>query len=136
MPILINDRDAADVITLHHVKRVAHRAVLPNGYRIDNHSALAAFYAVALFGLPLDRHIAVNDSDPALLGECDGEVRLGYRIHRGRDDGNVESDVARQAGSYGPRRSRPAARWLLPATLRLPYPSRQSRAESVNGFHA
>src|SRR5262249_61384839 len=37
-------------------------------------------------------------AEAALLRHGNGQARLGHRVHRGRDDGDVEVDVAGQAG--------------------------------------
>ena len=60
---------------------------------IDDHAAFTAFDAVDFFGLAFDRHVAVDETDAALLRERDGEVGFGDGIHRGADDGNVQRDL-------------------------------------------
>ena len=70
-----------------------------DGHRIDNHAALTALDAVHFLGLAIDRHVAVNDADAALLRQGNGQVRLGHGIHRGAENRNIESDFSCQAGS-------------------------------------
>ena len=69
-----------------------------DGDRVDDHAALRAFHAIDFFGLPVDRHVAVNEADAALLRQRDGQVRFGDRVHGRADDGNVQRDVAREPG--------------------------------------
>ena len=58
-------------------------------------------------------YVAMNDSDAALLRERDGEVRFGHRVHGGGHDGDVQADVARQAGpGIDFRRKNLAAGWF------------------------
>jgi hypothetical protein len=41
----------------------------------------------------------VNDADAALLGQRDGQVRLGDRVHGGADDGNIQGNLAGKRGA-------------------------------------
>jgi hypothetical protein len=43
-------------------------------------------------------HVLVDDADAAFLGDRDREPGLGDGVHRGRDQGQVQPDPARQAG--------------------------------------
>ena len=52
--------------------------------------------------------VAVDDPDAALAGERDREPRLGDRVHRRRDDRDLERD--RRASAASPSRRRSAAR--------------------------
>ena len=70
-----------------------------DGDGVDDHAAFAAFHAVDFFGLPLDGHVAMDDSDAALLRQRDGQVRFGDGIHGGGNDRNVQGDLAREAGA-------------------------------------
>ena len=45
-------------------------------------------------GLRLDRQVLVDDAEAALLGHGDRQARLGDRVHRGRDDRDVQADLA------------------------------------------
>ena len=47
--------------------------------------------------LVLDREVLVDDPEAALLGHGDRETRLGDGVHGGRDDRDVQADLARQA---------------------------------------
>ena len=41
----------------------------------------------------------MHDPDAALLRQRDRQVGFRYGVHRGRDDRNVQSDLAGEAGS-------------------------------------
>ena len=41
----------------------------------------------------------MNDSDAALLRQRDRQVRFGHGVHGGRNDRNVQRDLAGQAGA-------------------------------------
>src|SRR5450759_1709569 len=80
-------------------QRGGNRLVRANRNRVHDHAALAAFYAVHLLHLPVDRHVAMHNPDTALLCQRDRQVRFRHRIHGGGDNWHVESDLARQAGA-------------------------------------
>jgi hypothetical protein len=46
----------------------------------------------------VNRQIAMNNPDPALLRQRNRHVRFGDGIHGGADDGNVQADLARELG--------------------------------------
>ena len=80
-------------------ERVGDFLVRADGDGVDDHAAFTAFDAIDLLGLALDRHVAVDEADAALLGERDGKVGFGDGIHRGTDDGDVERDFAGKPGA-------------------------------------
>jgi hypothetical protein len=47
------------------------------------------------------RHVLVDDAEAPLLRDGNGEARLGHRVHRRRDERNVERDRAGEAGLQG-----------------------------------
>jgi hypothetical protein len=51
--------------------------------------------------LALDRQVPVEDAEPTLACERDREPRLGDRVHRGRNDRDLERDRPRQARRRG-----------------------------------
>ena len=55
------------------------------------------FTFVDLFGLTVDRHVLVDDAEPAVLRHRDRQPGLGDRVHRRGEDRDVEADVAREA---------------------------------------
>jgi hypothetical protein len=46
--------------------------------------------------LLLDVHVLVDDADATFLGERNREPRFGYRIHRGGQDRDIQSDFGGQ----------------------------------------
>ena len=92
------NRNAGDAIALHKRKGVGDLFFGRDGDRVHDHAAFTALYAVHLFGLPRDGHVAVNEADAALLCERNGEVRFGNGIHRRADDGNVQRNTAGEFG--------------------------------------
>jgi hypothetical protein len=59
-------RHAGNFVLIHHVERLADRHFRGDRHRIDDHSAFRALHAVHFFGLAVDGHVAVNESDAAL----------------------------------------------------------------------
>ena len=96
---LFGDRNARDPIALHQGLRSGDGGFRADGDGVDDHAAFTAFDAVDFFGLAGDRQVAVDDSNAALLRQSDREVRLGDGIHGGRNDRNIQSDLAGKAGS-------------------------------------
>ena len=96
---VLGHRNAGDAVALHDVERVGDLLLGIDGDRIDDHAAFRALHAVHFLGLPVDRHVAVDDADAALLRERDGQVRFGDGIHGGADHGNIQSDLAREPGA-------------------------------------
>ena len=94
VPVFINHRHAADVITLHHVERFAHRPVLTNRDRIDDHAGFRSLHLVNFFGLARDAQVLMNDADAALL--CDGYPERGFGdcIHGRGTDRNLQANAA------------------------------------------
>ncbi len=95
-----------------------------DGDGIDDHSAFRALHAVDFFGLALDGHVAVNESDAALARDGDGQARVGDGVHRRGHDGDIQRDLAREARARvrlrraAPRISRAAAARRQTSALR------------------
>src|SRR5713101_5678102 len=98
MAVLVDHRDAADVITLHDVQRFAYRTVLPDGYRIDNHAGFRTFHFVDLFGLPFDTQVLMNHADTALLCDGDRQRRFGDGVHRGGANRYLQANAPSELG--------------------------------------
>src|SRR5262249_60005600 len=58
----------------------------------------AALDLVDLAGLVGDGHVLVDDAHAAFLGQGDGQLALGDRVHGGGQDGDVEADGGGQLG--------------------------------------
>ena len=102
---VLRDRHAGNFVFAHHLQRVGNLVIRAHRHRIHDHAALGSLHLVHFFGLLLDGQIAVNDPEPALLGQRNRHVGFGDRIHGGADNGNIEADVAGELGlSVGARR--------------------------------
>ena len=98
MPVFVDYRDAADVITLHHVERFAHRTVLPDGHRIDDHAGFRSFHFVDFFGLPFDAQVLMNHADAALLRDSNRQGRFGDGVHRGGAKRYLQANAPSELG--------------------------------------
>ena len=70
-----------------------------HGDRVHDHARLRALDLVDLGRLGLDRHVLVDEAEPALLGQGDREVGLGHGVHRRRDDRDLAARSSASAGS-------------------------------------
>jgi len=52
-------------------------------------------------GLVLRRQILVDDADATFLGHGNGQARFGHGIHRGRQQRDIERQIAGQFGLQG-----------------------------------
>ena len=93
---VFSNRYARDFVFAHHFERVGNFIRRMHGDGVDNHSAFRALYFIDFVGLLVDGQVAMNDAEASLLGQGDGHVRFGDGIHGGADDGDVESDIARE----------------------------------------
>jgi hypothetical protein len=99
LPVRGGDGHARDLVGRHDPEGLADALVRPHGDRIHDHAGLAALHLVHLFRLHLDGQVLVDDAHAALLGEGDGEARLGDGIHGRREDRNVQADPAAGEGA-------------------------------------
>jgi hypothetical protein len=99
MPFGAGHRHARDLVEGHHVERLADALVGAHGDGIDDHPRLTALDPVHLLGLGLDGEVLVDDADPPLLGQGDGQARLGHRVHGRGEDGDVHLDPAADLGA-------------------------------------
>ncbi len=95
---LVRDGQARDAVLLHDLEGPGDLVLGPERDGLDDHAALVALDLVDLLGLALDRQVAVDDADAALLGQGDGHARHGHGVHGRADDGDVERDVAAEPG--------------------------------------
>jgi hypothetical protein len=95
---LVRDGQTGDVVLPHDLEGPGDLVLGPEGDGLDDHAALVALDLVDLLGLDLDREVAVDDADAALLGHGDGHARRGHGVHGRADEGDVEGDVAAQPG--------------------------------------
>ena len=83
----------------HQQQRVGEACVGLDGHRIDHHPGLELLDLAHLVGLLGDRHVAVNDADPAGLRHRDRERAFGHGVHRRRDQRDAELDLAGEPGA-------------------------------------
>ena len=80
-----------------NVQHVTHGHHRGNGVGVFDNAAFKAFDFGDFGRLRGGRHVLVNNADAAFLRNRNRQVRLGYRIHGSRYDGNIQVDSARQA---------------------------------------
>src|SRR5262249_9188359 len=66
--------NAGDMIAVHHLHRFGDLMIGRHRYGIDNHPRFASLHLIDLITLSFDGKVLVNNTDPALLSNCDGEV--------------------------------------------------------------
>ena len=98
LPVRIRDRDPRDLVLLHDLQRLGDGLPRPHGHRVHDHPRLGTLDLVHFLGLAVDGHVLVNHAQAAMLSHGDGQARFGDRVHGRGDDGDVQVDVARQAG--------------------------------------
>ena len=91
---LFGDGDARDVEFAHQVFRFLKRGGGIQGDRVGDHPGFGPFNLLDKRRLGFDGEVAVDDPQPAFARERDRHARLGHGVHRGRDDRDVERDVA------------------------------------------
>ena len=96
---VVDDGHARDLVASHDLQRLGDGLLGPAGDRVDDHARFGALDLVHLGRLGLDREVLVDDPEASLLGHGDGQARLGHGVHRGRDERDVEADLAGQAGA-------------------------------------
>ena len=96
---VFGDRHARNFVLVHDLESVRNPVLGAGRDGIDDHSAFRALHLVDLRRLALDGHRAVYDADAALLRERDGQPRIGDRVHRRADHGNIQQDLAGEARS-------------------------------------
>ncbi len=72
----------------------------PRGDRPEDHPALGALDALDLARLRLDGQVLVEDADAALARHGDGGAALGDRVHRRRQEGDVELETSAKPGLH------------------------------------
>ena len=88
-----NNRQTGNTIGRHQVKCLLQGGVRRDGQGIDDHSGLKPFDPPDLGRLLFRCHVLVNNADTTMLCHGDGQPRFGHRIHRRRDQRDVERDV-------------------------------------------
>lgn len=70
-----------------------------NDNRVGDEAVLEALDLAHHLGLVVDGAVVVDDADSSQQSHVDGHVVLGDGVHRGRGEGRLEGDVARQPGA-------------------------------------
>jgi hypothetical protein len=88
--------DAADAVLAHEPERPVDGRVRLDGDGVGHHRRLVLLHLHHLGGLLLDGEVLVDEADAAGRRDGDGHARLGDRVHRRGDDGDVQREVAGQ----------------------------------------
>ncbi|MEH2598280.1 hypothetical protein V1278_005193 [Bradyrhizobium sp. AZCC 1577] len=94
-----DDGNAGKAVVLHQRQRVRQHRIGTDGQRIDHHSGFILLDLPHLRGLPLRIEVAVDDADAAGLRHRDRHARFGDRVHRRRDNRNVQRNRAGHVGA-------------------------------------
>jgi hypothetical protein len=86
---------------LRQVDHLAHGVRGRDDHRIAQHARLITLDLGHLGRLVAWRQVLVHDADAALLRDGDGQARFGDRVHGGRHQGQVQRDIAGEAGGEG-----------------------------------
>ena len=81
-----------------HFQQLANQHFRRNRYRVFHHAAFVPLHFGHGLGLALDAHVLMNDADAAFLRHGNGQARLGNGVHGGGNQGQVEGNVAGEAG--------------------------------------
>ena len=87
---ILRNRDSRNTEAFHQRQRFVNFVRGRHCDRVNYHAALTSFHSINRLGLPLDRHISVNEPQAALACERDRKPRLGHGIHGGAYDRDVE----------------------------------------------
>ncbi len=90
------DGHARDIVPPHDLSGLADGGGGGQRDRVDDDPVLRPLDLVDLAGLLLDRHVLVDDAEPAFLGQGDGQLRLGDGVHRRGQDRDVQADPGGQ----------------------------------------
>ena len=100
---VFGDGKSADAVFTHQLLSALHGVRGRKRDGIGNDSVLCSLDFLNLERLSLRRNIFVDDADAALLSQCNGERRLGHRVHGRRDQRDIQADPP---GELCPRISR------------------------------
>ena len=100
---IFGHRKSADAVFTHQLLSALHGVRGRKRDGIGNDSVLCSLDFLNLERLSLRRNIFVDDADAALLSQCNGERRLGHRVHGRRDQRDIQADPP---GELCPRISR------------------------------
>ena len=95
--VLVHHRNAANAVVGHQLQRLLDQSTARKDDRVHNQTALGTLNLANLLGLTLDAHILVNHAQSPVLGNGDGHLKLGDRIHGRRNDGHFEFNIPTQS---------------------------------------
>ncbi|SPF31568.1 hypothetical protein SBA1_100024 [Candidatus Sulfotelmatobacter kueseliae] len=93
---VLGDGHAGDFVLAHDFERVRDPVGGMHGHRVDDHAAFRALHLVHFVGLLLDRQVAMNNAQAALLRQRDRHMRFRDGVHGGAHDRDVQADGARE----------------------------------------
>src|SRR5471032_37928 len=99
--VAFDDRETGNTILLGQRDDVADLHLRRNRDRVAQHAGLEALDAQHFARLVLRAQILVDDADAALLRHGDRQTGFGHRVHRGRQQRDVQRDIAGQASFQG-----------------------------------
>jgi hypothetical protein len=92
----VHDRQAGDVVLFHQLPRLFDDCIRRKRDGRSDNARLGTLDLAHFIGLARYAEIAVDDAYAAFLCERDCKARVGYRVHSGGDDWNVQRDVSGQ----------------------------------------
>jgi len=102
---LIDDRESVDPFFPHNFLEPGEGNVSTGCERINDHCIFRALHLRDHVGLIANGHVAMDHAKTSLAGQSDGEPVFGHRVHRRRDDGNVERNIGGETrGDVNPGR--------------------------------
>ena len=90
-----HNRNARDVMRGHQRLGLRQSRGRLNRDRVDHHPRFKALYLTDGVALLLDGQVPVQDAQAAQLRHHDRHIGLGHCIHGGRQDRDIECDIAR-----------------------------------------
>ena len=92
--VVVDYRDAADMIFVHDFEGIADEGAFFDCHRVDNHAVFSAFHLCDFGSLLLYCHVFVEHADAAFLSDSDSHRGFGYGIHTGSYDWDIQPDAA------------------------------------------
>ena len=80
----------------HDALGIGQRRVFGQRDGVHNHATFGAFHLANLRGLLLNTHVFVDNANAALLGNGHGQLVFGNGVHGGRQQRNVDLNLARK----------------------------------------
>ena len=94
----VENRETGYPKLLRQIDDLANGMLRRDHNRVTQHTGFVAFDLGDLGCLLLRRQILVNDADAALLCNGNGQSRFGHGVHGGRDQRQVQCDIAGETG--------------------------------------